>query len=89
MPLSMWLESALAWHVAVTGPGLEVFAARLPAELTVLPRETWLPLPASLLKVGLASFEKGERDNVHGVEPLYLRASSAEEKWDKLHPKNA
>ena len=86
MPRAMWLESALAWRVAVTGPGLEVFAERLPAELTLLPRETWLPRPASLLQVGLARLAKGERDDLHAVEPLYLRASSAEEKWDKLHP---
>jgi tRNA threonylcarbamoyladenosine biosynthesis protein TsaB len=86
LPLAMWLESALAWHVAVTGPGLEAFAARLPPELTVLPRAIWLPLPASLLTLGLERFRKGERDHPFALEPLYLRASSAEEKWAKLHP---
>ncbi len=86
LPLPMWLESALAWHVAVTGPGLETFGDRLPAALTLLPRETWLPLPASLLTLGLERFRKGERDHAFALEPLYLRASSAEEKWQKLHP---
>jgi tRNA threonylcarbamoyladenosine biosynthesis protein TsaB len=86
VPLSMWLESALAWHVAVTGPGLETFAERLPAEMDVLPRESWTASSASLLKIGLERFHKGERDDLFAVEPLYLRASSAEEKWAKLHP---
>jgi tRNA threonylcarbamoyladenosine biosynthesis protein TsaB len=86
VPLALWLESALAWHAAATGPGLETFADRVPAALTVLPREIWLPQPASLLTLGLARFRKGERDHPFAVEPLYLRVSSAEEKWEKLHP---
>jgi tRNA threonylcarbamoyladenosine biosynthesis protein TsaB len=86
LPFAMWLESASAWHVAATGPGLETFAARLPTALTVLPRELWLPQPASLLTLGLERFRIGERDHPIAVEPIYLRASSAEEKWEKLHP---
>ena len=86
VPLAAWLESALAKGTSVTGPGLEALAARLPADLTILPRETWLPLPASLLSIGMARYRKGERDDPFAVEPLYLRPSSAEQKWDKLHP---
>ena len=86
VPFAMWLESALTWHVGVTGPGLETFGARFPSELTVLPAEMWCAQPASLLKIGLARFQKGERDDPFAVEPLYLRGSSAEEKWAKLHP---
>jgi tRNA threonylcarbamoyladenosine biosynthesis protein TsaB len=86
VPLEMWMESALAWNVIVTGPGLEVFAPRLPSTLQVAPSETWLPRPVSLLTLGLERFRKGKRDDPFAVEPLYLRASSAEEKWAKLHP---
>jgi tRNA threonylcarbamoyladenosine biosynthesis protein TsaB len=86
LPFEMWLESALAWHVAVTGPGLELYASRLPAELHVLPAAVWFPTAASLLQLGLERFRKGERDDPLAVEPLYLRASSAEEKWARLHP---
>ena len=89
VPFEMWLESALALHVAVTGPGLESFADRLPPALTMLPRETWLSQPTSLLKIGRARFLNGERDDPFVVEPLYLRASSAEEKWQKLHPRQS
>lgn len=84
VPFEKWLESALANQVAVTGPGLEIFADRIRG-MTVLPRETWQAMPLSLLKIGLARFLKGERDDPFAVEPLYLRASSAEEKWEKLH----
>ena len=86
VPLEKWLESALARHVAVTGPGLESCADRLPPALTLLPRDTWLSQPTGLLKIGRARFLNGERDDPFAAEPLYLRASSAEEKWHKLHP---
>jgi tRNA threonylcarbamoyladenosine biosynthesis protein TsaB len=82
-----WLESALGEEVAVTGPGLEIFFDRIPAGVNVLPRESWYASPAALLSLGLIRFAKGERDDPFAVEPLYLRASSAEEKWDKLHPR--
>ena len=82
LPLDRWLESALALRVAVTGPGLEIFADRI-GGVTVLPAETWLPTPASMLRIGLERYRKGERDDPFVVEPLYLRASSAEEKWQK------
>ena len=85
VPFEMWLESALAWHVLATGPGLETFAKQLPAQLAKAPAEIWLPQCASLLKLGLERFRKGERDEIHVIEPLYLRASSAEQKWDTMH----
>jgi tRNA threonylcarbamoyladenosine biosynthesis protein TsaB len=81
LPLDMWLESARAWNVGVTGPGLEKFADRL-AGLKLLPPALWNATPASLLKLGLARFRRGERDDGLAAEPLYLRASEAERKWD-------
>jgi tRNA threonylcarbamoyladenosine biosynthesis protein TsaB len=80
VPFEMWLESAIAWNVAVTGPGAETLADRL-ANVNVLPRETWHARPASLLQIALQRLRAGERDDPFAVEPLYLRASSAEEKW--------
>jgi len=87
VPLETWLASALEHDVAVTGPGVELFAGRLPAGLTVLPPETAQAQPASLLEIGLARFLRGERDDPFVLEPLYCRPSSAQEKWDKLHPR--
>jgi hypothetical protein len=34
-----------------------------------------------LLKLGLARYAAGERDDWRALEPAYLRASSAEEQW--------
>jgi tRNA threonylcarbamoyladenosine biosynthesis protein TsaB len=86
VPLEMWLESALASNVAVTGPGLETYASKLPAGLHVLPKDAWYAKPASLLKLALGRLAKGERDDPYAVEPLYLRPSSAEEKWATRKP---
>jgi tRNA threonylcarbamoyladenosine biosynthesis protein TsaB len=86
LPLEMWLESARSRHVAVTGPGVEKFAERL-AGLKLLAQEDRNARPASLLKLGLARFRGGERDDPFAVEPLYLRASEAERKWDALRKK--
>lgn len=86
VPLEMWLESARAWNVGVTGPGLEKFATRL-AGLNLLQAELWNPAPLSLLKLGLARYRNGERDEPFVVEPLYLRASEAERKWDARQKK--
>jgi tRNA threonylcarbamoyladenosine biosynthesis protein TsaB len=81
MTLDAWLKQVEGTGVVVTGPGLETFAGRLPASIQVLPRETWLPQASGLLRVGLRRFHAGERDDPFAVEPLYLRPSSAEEKW--------
>jgi len=86
VPFESWLESAQAGKVAVTGPGVETFANRLPSDLSVLPRALWLARAGSLLKIGVQRFHKGERDDPFAVEPMYLRASSAEVQWERLHP---
>lgn len=80
-PLDAWIQGAEPTTV-VTGPGLETFSHRLAASVRLLPTETWLPQPSGLLAVALRRLERGDRDDVHQVEPLYLRASSAEEKWN-------
>jgi tRNA threonylcarbamoyladenosine biosynthesis protein TsaB len=86
VPFEEWLKSAVACRAVVTGPGLEIYASHLPAGLNLLPSEMWFPGVENLLKLGLSRFGKKERDDPFLVEPLYLRASSAEEKWAKLHP---
>ena len=34
------------------------------------------------LRLGLARYAAGERDDVWALEPLYLRPSAAEQQWD-------
>lgn len=79
-PFADWLAAREpgAW---VTGPGLRVQRQRLPAEARVVDEGLWDPQAESLLRLGLAAYRAGARDDVWTLEPLYLRPSSAEEQW--------
>lgn len=81
--ITEWLQSreADAW---VSGPGLAKWEARLPEGTRAVEPGRRDPLPESLLRLGLARYRAGERDDVWAAEPLYLRPSSAEEKWQAL-----
>jgi tRNA threonylcarbamoyladenosine biosynthesis protein TsaB len=83
-----WLarQSESAW---VSGPALRVYATRLPADCPVASADLWDPRPESLLRLGLARYLAGERDDVWTLEPIYLRPSSAEEKWQDRNPSGA
>jgi tRNA threonylcarbamoyladenosine biosynthesis protein TsaB len=78
--LADWLavREPSAW---VTGPGLLKWASHLPADVPRVDASSWEPQPASLLRIGLARYLAGERDDPWTLEPLYLRPSSAEEQW--------
>ena len=82
LKLADWLAERLA-DAWVTGPGLRAYGSRLPASASLAPAESWDPRPESLLRVGLARYRAGERDDLWTLEPLYLRPSSAEEKWQQ------
>lgn len=77
-----WLaeRDADSW---VTGPGLRVFGNRLPEGIRVVESAAWDPQPETLLKIALPRYRAGERDDLWKLEPLYLRPSSAEEKWQQ------
>lgn len=79
-PIADWLAARepSAW---VTGPGLLKWASRLPADVPKVDASLWEPQSASLLRIGLARYQAGERDDPWALEPLYLRPSSAEEQW--------
>ncbi|HWY85828.1 MAG TPA: tRNA (adenosine(37)-N6)-threonylcarbamoyltransferase complex dimerization subunit type 1 TsaB [Gemmataceae bacterium] len=81
-PYAAWLASlpAGSW---VTGPGLEKHAAAIPDDIGQAPRKDWWPRPESLLALALARWRGGEHDDPFTLDALYLRASSAEEKWRK------
>ncbi len=67
-----------AW---VSGPGLKKWEGRLPPDVPRVGEALRDPQPESLLRLGLARYRAGERDDVWSAEPLYLRPSSAEEQW--------
>jgi tRNA threonylcarbamoyladenosine biosynthesis protein TsaB len=85
VPLGDWLarRPAGAW---VSGPGLGVYADRLPPEIPVVAQELWVPQAESLFRLGWERYVRGERDDVWALEPLYLRPSAAEAQWRKRSP---
>jgi tRNA threonylcarbamoyladenosine biosynthesis protein TsaB len=80
VPVTEWLARRRpeAW---ASGPGLKKWEGRLPPDVLRVEEARRDPLPESLLHLGLARYRAGERDDVWSVEPLYLRPSSAEERW--------
>ena len=76
-------QSALAVSSWVTGPGLEKYGALLQNHARAASPEAWYPQSASLLRLAVERLMRGEKDDVFAVEPLYLRPSSAEEKWQQ------
>lgn len=82
VPFQEWLATLQPgdW---VSGPGLRNQEQRLPSFVQVAAPNLRDPQPESLLKIGLARWQRGERDDFWTLEPLYLRPSAAEEKWTK------
>jgi tRNA threonylcarbamoyladenosine biosynthesis protein TsaB len=82
LEVTNWLagRDPSAW---VTGPGLRLLGRRLPQEARAVRAEAWDPDPGSLLRIALKRYQAGERDDFWSLEPLYLRPSSAEEKWQQ------
>lgn len=79
-PFSDWIQTIAAENW-VSGPGLRTFRARLPTQVRVPQEASWDPRPKTLVDIGLSRYLSGQRDDVWKLEPLYLRPSSAEEKW--------
>jgi tRNA threonylcarbamoyladenosine biosynthesis protein TsaB len=83
VPAVDWLKT-LTPDVWISGPGLEQLGEGVPTRSLFVEEEQRHPHPVSLLRIGLARYAAGEQDDPFGLEPLYLRPSSAEEKWGKL-----
>lgn len=67
-------------NVVVVGPAARIAEPWLPVGT---PTAVLEPTIAGLLAVGWDRYLRGERDDPAGLEPLYLRRSSAEEQWDR------
>lgn len=80
VPVLEWLSQrpGSAW---VAGPGLRPYEQRLPADCRRVDAAHWDPRTESMLQIGLPDYREGRADDVFALEPLYLRPSSAEEKW--------
>lgn len=80
---SQWRET-LSADYAFTGPGLVVQGKLLPANANVVEEDYWQPQLLALLQLALERYEKQTIADAMSVEPLYLRASSAEEQWTAM-----
>lgn len=74
-------RSSINPTAVVSGPGIASLKETALHRVRTVPPELLNPLPESLLRIGLKRFRLGERDDCFAVDPLYLRPSSAEEKW--------
>jgi len=81
-----WLRG-LGADILVAGPGVAVVESDLPPGVRTVPAGQRDADLHGLLLAGLARYDRGERDDPWRCEPLYLRPSSAEETWDRKHPK--
>ena len=76
-----WVRT-LREGVAVTGPGLELHAAAIPAGVRIVPPDSGMVL-GSLMAVA-RTLPELTRAELLSLEPLYVRGSSAEEKAKEL-----
>jgi tRNA threonylcarbamoyladenosine biosynthesis protein TsaB len=73
-------DDRTAW---VTGPALHIWASRLPSDIRQVQSEHWDPRVEPLVSLGLCRWQRGERDDLWTLEPLYVRPSAAERKWQE------
>jgi tRNA threonylcarbamoyladenosine biosynthesis protein TsaB len=81
-PFAEWLASRKP-AARVSGPGLSRFGSRLPAGTLAVDSGNWAPRPESLLQIGLGENLDGNAVDPVALEPLYMRPSSAEAKWEQ------
>jgi hypothetical protein len=69
----------------VTGPLVDRLVQRLPAGVEAMPASTRVPLAGTVAKLAWQKWQRGERDELWRLVPVYIRASAAEE---RLHASN-
>lgn len=78
-----WRASLIAGSI-IAGPGLRQQQQKLPASVQLLDEPLWDPGLPSLLTLGHRHLLEKKFADSFNLEPLYLRASSAEEQWAAL-----
>jgi tRNA threonylcarbamoyladenosine biosynthesis protein TsaB len=83
LPGESW-RSSLTTSTVLTGPGLRQQQHLLSPAIRLLPADLWDPKLTSLLSIALSYINQHKFCNSFTLEPLYLRASAAEEQWTAL-----
>lgn len=83
LPGEPW-RSSLSAGTCLTGPGLRQQRSHLPPTIQLLDEEHWDPLLPALLSRTLHYLNSQRFSDPFTLEPIYLRASSAEEQWAAL-----
>ncbi len=84
-PFAEWIQrrEPTAW---ISGPGLDKWEDKIPPSIGRVERLFREPTVESLHRLGLARYRAEQRDDPFTLEPLYLRASSAERQWRDRTP---
>ena len=71
----------------VIGDGIEGFRDVLNREgVTLAGEDAWRPRASVLAQLAALRYERGERQDLHSLAPIYLRRPEAEEVWERKHP---
>jgi tRNA threonylcarbamoyladenosine biosynthesis protein TsaB len=77
-----WIAS-LTPEIWVSGPAVEMHDTAISSANPRVASESRLADPLALLELGMRRWQGEGPDDLWALEPLYLRASSAEEKWNR------
>jgi tRNA threonylcarbamoyladenosine biosynthesis protein TsaB len=71
----------------VIGDAIERFRDVLTREgVTLAGEETWRPRASVVARLAALRYERGERQDLHALAPIYLRRPEAEDVWERKHP---
>jgi tRNA threonylcarbamoyladenosine biosynthesis protein TsaB len=83
-----WIAK-LAAGEAVSGPGVRRWRDGVPACVQQIAEDRWQPQASTIGKLAWRKFQAGERQDLWGLSPNYMRASAAEEKLAANRSSNA
>jgi tRNA threonylcarbamoyladenosine biosynthesis protein TsaB len=80
VPRDAWIASLRPEELA-SGPGVTLWEAELTGRCRLVPAERREPRAGTIALLGAQAVADGRRDDPFALEPLYVRASSAERAW--------